>query len=48
MYNPLEQIKVEDRMVFNLLPDTVNSLFVARSVTQLINSYAVNMKTLII
>ena len=33
--------------VLNLFPDTVNSL-VARSVTKLINSYAVNRKTGII
>ena len=47
MYNPPEKSKVEGGMVFNLFPDTVNLLLVARGVTQLINSYAVNMKTLI-
>ena len=46
--NPPEQGKVEGGLIFSLFLDTVNSLLVARGVTQLIDSYAVNMKTLII
>ena len=48
LQNPPEHPGIDGGMVFYLLPDRANSLPIVSGVTQIINSYAVNMRTLVI